>query len=377
MDLNKPLLMIPGPVPLHPRVLKAMSRQMINHRGPEFARIFDECVSILKDVFQTENDVLVLSGSGTAGMEAAVSNVTRGDEVVTIVNGKFGERFKEIVALYGNPIPVEYAWGSSIELDDVEGALKKGASAVTMVHNETSVGIVNPAEEVGELARKYDALFIMDGISSIGGNEVPVDKWGVDLAILGSQKCLAVPPGLAAISVSERAWERMENVNSPYYLDLKAHQKSASKGQTPYTPAIPLFFALHEALRLVCEEGLSARVKRHERCADAVRRAMNAMGLELFPRLNKISRYSNTVTAVKMPEGIVYEQLRDGIKNRGVLIAGGQEHLKGKIFRIGHMGNVSAKEILTTIEAVESTLAEHGVKAEGGVATVKEVERNS
>ncbi|MCD5409338.1 MAG: alanine--glyoxylate aminotransferase family protein [Methanocellales archaeon] len=373
MDLNKPLLMIPGPVPLHPRVLKAMSRPMINHRGPEFARIFDECVSILKNVFQTNNDVLVLSGSGTAGMEASVSNVTRGDNVVTIVNGKFGERFKEIVALYGNPIPVEYEWGSHIELDDVEDALEKGASAVTMVHNETSVGIVNPAEEVGELARKYDALFIMDGISSIGGNEVPVDKWGVDLAILGSQKCLAVPPGLAAISVSERAWERMENVKPPYYFDLKVHQKSASKGQTPYTPAIPLFFALHEALRLVCEEGLSTRVKRHERCADAVRMAMNAMGLELFPRLNKLSRYSNTVTAVKMPEGIAYKQLRDGINNRGVLIAGGQAHLKGKIFRIGHMGNVSAKEILTTIEALGSTLVEHGVKAEGGVAAAEQV----
>lgn len=373
MELNKPLLMIPGPVPLHPRVLKAMSMPMINHRGPEFARIFDECISVLKDVFQTNNDVLVLSGSGTAGMEASVGNVTRGNDVVTIVNGKFGERFKEIVALYGNPIPVEYAWGSPIELDDVEDALKKGASAVTMVHNETSVGIVNPAEEVGELARKYDALFIMDGVSSIGGNEVPVDRWGVDLAILGSQKCLAVPPGLAAISVSDRAWERMENVKSPYYLDLKAHQKSASKGQTPYTPAIPLFFALHEALRLVCEEGLSTRVKRHERCADAVRRAMNAMGLELFPYLNKISRYSNTVTAVKMPKGIVYKQLRDGITNRGVLIAGGQAHLKGKIFRIGHMGNVSAKEILTTIEALGSTLVEHGVKAEGGVAAAEQV----
>lgn len=367
------MLMIPGPVPLHPRVLKAMSRPMINHRSPEFAKILDKCVSVLKDAFQTKNDVLVLSGSGTAGMEAAISNVVKGDNVVTIVNGKFGERFKEIVALYGNPIPVEYEWGSPIELNDVEDALEKGVSAITMVHNETSVGMLNPAKEVGALARKYDALFIMDGISSIGGVDVPVDKWGVDIAIIGSQKCLAAPPGLAAIAVSERAWERMK-AKSPYYLDLKAYRKYAAKepAQTPYTPAVPLFFGLHEALRMVKEEGIHERIERHRKCAEAVRKAMDAMDLQLFPRLNDISRYSNTVSAMVMPDGIDDKQLRGGMKKRGVLIAGGQAHLKDKIFRIGHMGNVSAKEILTTLEALESTLSELGVKAEGGVVAAKE-----
>ncbi|MDI6889036.1 MAG: alanine--glyoxylate aminotransferase family protein [Methanocellales archaeon] len=370
---SEELLMIPGPVPLHPRVLKAMSRPMINHRSPEFAKILDKCVSVLKDAFQTKNDVLVLSGSGTAGMEAAISNVVKGDNVVTIVNGKFGERFKEIVALYGNPIPVEYEWGSPIELNDVEDALEKGVSAITMVHNETSVGMLNPAKEVGALARKYDALFIMDGISSIGGVDVPVDKWGVDIAIIGSQKCLAAPPGLAAIAVSERAWERMK-AKSPYYLDLKAYRKYAAKepAQTPYTPAVPLFFGLHEALRMVKEEGIHERIERHRKCAEAVRKAMDAMDLQLFPRLNDISRYSNTVSAMVMPDGIDDKQLRGGMKKRGVLIAGGQAHLKDKIFRIGHMGNVSAKEILTTLEALESTLSELGVKAEGGVVAAKE-----
>ncbi len=371
--MNSELLMIPGPVLLHSRVLKAMSRPMINHRSPEFAEVYGECIAILKEVFQTKNDVFVLSGSGTAGMEAAVSNVVDGDDVVTIVNGKFGERFKEIVALYGNPIPVEYEWGNPIELSDVEGALEKGASAVTMVHNETSVGMLNPAKEVGALAKKYDALFIMDGVSSIGGVDVPVDKWGVDIAIVGSQKCLAAPPGLAALAVSEKAWERMK-AKSPYYLDLQAYRKYAAKelAQTPYTPAVSLFFGLHEALRMIKEEGMHERIERHRKCAEAVRKAMNAMDMQLFPRLNDVSAYSNTVTAVKMPEGITDKQLRGGMKKRGVLIAGGQAHLKDKIFRIGHMGNVSTKEILVTLEALESTLSELGVNAEGGVAAAKD-----
>ncbi|MDD2665423.1 MAG: alanine--glyoxylate aminotransferase family protein [Methanocellales archaeon] len=371
-----PLLMIPGPVTLHQRVLSAMSKPMINHRSKEFAGIYDECVSILKDVFSTKNDLFVISGSGTAGMEAAVSNVVDGDDVITIVNGKFGERFKDIAELYGNAIPVEYQWGNSIELDDVEVALEGGAKVVTMVHNETSTGILNPVKEIATLARKYDALVIMDGITSIGGVDVPIDKWGIDIAIAGSQKCVAAPPGLVAISVSERAWERMEDSRAPYYLDLREYQKYANKEvtQTPYTPAVPLFFALHEALRMLKEEGMEERIKRHRRYAEAVRNAMRAMRLELFPRLNDISEYSNTVTAVNMPEGITDKQLRDGVKEKGVLIAGGQGQLSGKIFRIGNMGSISEKEILFTIRAVESVLAEQGLKTKDmGVTAAEQI----
>ncbi len=369
-----PLLMIPGPVPLHQRVLSAMSKPMINHRSKEFAGIYEECVSILKDVFRTKNDVFIISGSGTAGMEAAVSNVVDGDDVVTIVNGKFGERFKDIAELYGNTIPIEYQWGNSIELDDVEVALEGGAKVVTMVHNETSTGILNPVKEVATLARKYEALVIMDGITSIGGVDVPIDEWGVDIAIAGSQKCIAAPPGLVAVSVSERAWERMEDKRAPYYLDLKEYQKYANKEvtQTPYTPAIPLFFALQEALRMLKEEGTQESIKRHRRYAEAVRNAIRAMKLELFPRLNDISEYSNTVTAVNMPEGITDKQLRDGVKEKGVLIAGGQGQVAGKIFRIGNMGAISEKEILFTIRALESVLAEHGLKTKGMGATAAE-----
>ncbi|MDI6903444.1 MAG: alanine--glyoxylate aminotransferase family protein [Methanocellales archaeon] len=369
------LLMIPGPVALHQRVLNAMAKPMINHRSKEFANIYEECVSILKDVFHTKNDIFILSGSGTSGMEAAVSNVVDGDDVITTVNGKFGARFKKIAELYGNAIPVEYRWGNSVELDDIKKALENGAKVVTMVHNETSVGILNPAKEVAALAKKYDALFIMDGISSIGGVDAPIDKWGVDIAIAGSQKCLAAPPGLVAISVSEKAWKRIEETRAPYYLDMKEYRRYANKEvtQTPYTPAIPLFFALQEALRMLREEGMQERIKRHRRCAEAVRKAMEAMGLELFPCLNEISRHSNTVTAVNMPEGITDKQLRDGMREKGVLIAGGQGHLAGKIFRIGHMGIISAKEVLLTIEALESVLAEHGIGTGEGVAAAEQV----
>ncbi|MBU2617866.1 MAG: aminotransferase class V-fold PLP-dependent enzyme, partial [Euryarchaeota archaeon] len=203
----------------------------------------------------------------------------------------------------------------------------------------------------------------------------PIDKWGVDIAIAGSQKCLAAPPGLVAISVSERAWKRIEETRAPYYLDMKEYQRYANKEvtQTPYTPAIPLFFALQEALRMLREEGMQKRIKRHRRCAEAVRKAIDAMGLELFPCLNEISRYSNTVTAVNMPEGITDKQLRDGMREKGVLIAGGQGHLAGKIFRIGHMGIISAKEVLLTIEVLESVLAEHGIGTGEGVAAAERV----
>ncbi|MCK5109245.1 MAG: alanine--glyoxylate aminotransferase family protein, partial [Methanosarcinales archaeon] len=188
MNIEDTLIMIPGPVPVVPRILRAMAKPVINHRGEEFAELFGECRALFTDMFQTKNDILLLSGSGTSGMEAAIGNLINQDEtVVTPVNGKFGERFRDIGRLYGNAVPIESEWGYPIDLDRVAAALEDGADAVAMVHNETSVGMLNPAKEVGKLAQKYDALFIMDGITSIGGSEVLVDKWGADIAILGSQ----------------------------------------------------------------------------------------------------------------------------------------------------------------------------------------------
>ena len=363
------LLMIPGPVPLHPRVINAMAKQMINHRGEEFGRIMDFCVEQFRKIFATEeNDVLIISGSGTSGMEAAVSNFVSG-KIVCIENGKFGERFVKIGERYCESVQrLKFEWGKSIDLDRVEEALANGAEAVTMVHNETSTGILNPAEKIGKLAEKYDALFILDAITSAGGDVVLVDEWGVDVAVVGSQKCLGAPPGIAAVVVSEKAWSRTTG-KAPYYLDLESYKKSLNKtpSQTPYTPALPLFFALYEALKIIEEETIEKRIERHRKLSEGCRRAMTAMGLELFPELNEYSRYSNTVTAVKMPDGITDAQLRGTVKKEfGVIIAGGQDILKGRIFRIGNMGNVGVKEMITTISAVELTLHRYGVIDEVG-----------
>ena len=368
MNTEDILIMIPGPVPVVPRILRAMAKPVINHRGTEFAEILNECRELFADLFQTRNDILLLSGSGTSGMEAAVGNLIGQDEtIVTIVNGKFGERFRDIGERYGRTVPVESLWGYPLDLDVAAAALENGADAIAMVHNETSVGMLNPAEEVGKLARKHDALFIMDGITSIGGTEVLVDRWGVDIAILGSQKCIGAPPGLAAVSVSERAFEKMEDVqNPPYYLDLKEHRKSAKKGQTPYTPSIPLFYAVQEALRIAHEEGLAARMKRHAAGAAAVRAAADAMGIEMFPQLDEKSRYSDTVTAMKVPSGITFDQMKQEMLDSSILIAGGQAHLKGNIFRIGSMGNFRPKDILITIQMLESILHKHGIVSDFG-----------
>ncbi|OPY50357.1 MAG: phosphoserine aminotransferase [Methanosaeta sp. PtaU1.Bin112] len=304
-----------------------------------------------------------MTGSGTLGMDAAVAGIIgHEDKIVTISNGKFGERFTEIGERYGKCVPVKFDWGMPFDLDRVEAALEEGAKAVAMVHNETSVGLTNPAKEVGRLAKKYDAAFIVDGISSIGGNEFLTDEWNIDIAITGSQKALAVPPGLAVVSVSPRAEEKFLAQSASYYADLKAHLKSARKSpaQTPFTPAVPLFFAMQEALHMAAEEGFAARRERAAKQAESVRSAAKALGIELFPQTNEHSYYSNTVTAMKMPEGVSDDKLRGGMKKKGVIVSGGQEQLKGKIFRIGTMGVCSSGDLLRTIQTLELILLKEG-----------------
>ena len=372
MDLEDGLLMMPGPVPVAPCVLRAMSKPMINHRGAEFSAMYDDCCEILADVFQTKNDIFILSGSGTAAMEAAVGCTTgKDDVVVTLENGKFGERFKDIAARYGKVDALETEWGHSFDLDEVEKKLEEGAKSITLIHNETSVGIQNPAKEIGQLAKKHDALFIMDGVTTLGGDLVKTDEWGIDIAVVGSQKCLAAPPGLSMVSVSERAFEAMaDKDNLPYYLDLKAYKKSGDKSQTPYTPAVPLFFGLQEALHIVKEEGMDARINRHATGAKAIRAAAGAMGIEMFPQLNaEHSHYSNTVTAMKAPEGITGNDIKKDMMARGITIAGGQSHLSGKIFRIGSMGNVQPKDIMLTIQELEVVLKKRGIVSDIGAGT--------
>jgi aspartate aminotransferase-like enzyme len=372
---KEPLLMLPGPVPMPERVRFSMSRQAINHRSAEFGAAYADCVRVLKTTFGTANDLFVISGSGTAGMEAAVGNVGKDKEIACLVNGKFGERLFKISQRYGKAHEIKSEWGTPLDLAALEAQLEKGAEVVTLVHNETSAGIKNPAQEVGRLARKHDALFIMDGITSIGGDLVEADKWGVDITITGSQKCLAAPAGLAMVSVSNRAWERLTK-NPPYYLDLAAYRKSAAGTpmETPYTPAVPLFLALREACLIIEEEGLPARIARHQKMSQAVQAAAKAWGLSLFPKTDTLHGYSTTVTAVEYPAGVKDADMRGHIKKMGIIIAGGQDHLNGKIFRIGNMGAVSAPEILATLAATQIALKKSGYTPKGdGVLAAGEV----
>ena len=365
------LLMIPGPVPMPERVRYAMLRQAINHRGAEFGAVYADIVRVLRLYFGTTNDLFVLSGSGTAAMEAAIGNFGAGRKIVSLVNGKFGERLGKIGQRYGTVQVLNSEWGTPLDLIGLEKALTGGAELVTFVHNETSTGIRNPAAEIAKMAKKAGALVIMDGITSIGGDEVKVDNWGVDVAFMGSQKCFAAPAGLSAISVSKKAWDMLSE-RRPYYLDLAAYRKSASSTpmETPYTPAVALFLALREALLIAEAEGVEARIARHRKMADAVRAAVGAWGLPMFPKTDALHAYSNTATAVSVPAGVAEKELRTAVKGLGIEIAGGQDHLKGKIFRIGHMGAVGAPEILAALAATEYGLGKAGwtVKASGVAA---------
>ncbi|OYT33242.1 aminotransferase [Archaeoglobales archaeon ex4484_92] len=350
------LLMIPGPVNLHERVIRAMCRQMIGHRTEDFSQILYFCYKNLKKVFGTKGDVFIISGSGTAGLEAAIASFSNVNKMLTIENGKFGERLGEIASKYCNVHRIRYDWGKSIELDDVENALSDGCDAVVFVHNETSTGILNPAKQIAKIAEKYNALVIMDAITSAGGDYVKMDEWGIHVTIAGSQKCIGAPPGLAFVAVSDEAWS-FYNSKCPYYLDLASYRKKLEDFQTPYTPAVPLFFALEEALRIIEEEGLENRIQRHRILNSSIRKWALEAGLELFPQLNRYSSYSNTITAIKIPKKISDRELRGSLKDEyGILVSGGQGKLKGKIFRIGAMGNIGKSEVLLTLAAIEEIL---------------------
>ena len=355
------LLMIPGPVYLDERIIRAMSRQMIYHRGKKFSEVLKYCIEILKKLFGTKNDVYVISGSGTSGMEAAIASFSNVNKILCVENGKFGSRFVEIAKRYTQVEHVKFEWGESIDLEKIKESIEKGCDAIAFVHNETSTGILNPAEKICKIARKHDILVIMDAITSVGGDEVEMDKWGVDVAVVGSQKCIGAPPGLAAVAVSEKAWD-FYNKKVPYYLDLKAYKDKLKTYQTPYTPALPLFFALEEALKIIENEGISNRIKRHRLFSLCVREWATHAGLELFPKISNFSAYSNTVTAIKVPKGISDYELRNTLKNKyGITISGGQAHLKGKIFRIGTMGNIKKYHLIATLIALENTLVKRGL----------------
>ena len=371
-------LLIPGPVELDSEVLLAMAKPVMGHRTPDFEEILAECWRLLKYVYQTRNDVAIITGSGTSAMEAAVASVIKeGDEVVSITGGKFGERLAEIAAAFGAKVrKVEVEWGRTFAIEEVEKAIaESNATAITLTHNETSTGVVHDARAIGRLAREYDLLFIADCITSVGGDEVKTDEWGIDLCITGSQKCLAAPPGLGFVAVSERAWEAIESNagKRAYYLDLAKYRKSLAKRTTPFTPSVTLIYGLHAALKKIEEETLEARIRRHRTLAEATRKAAEAMNLELFAEQRCAS---NTVTAIKIPPGLSDDDVRGALKREhGILVAGGQAQLKGKIFRIGHMGNVRFGDLAQVLSALELVLqkAGHELELGEGVAAAEEV----
>ncbi len=358
-DPETTTFLIAGPVRIHPRVLRAMSMPSLNHRGDYFHGIVREIRELLPVLFGTTGHQVVLTGSGTAGLEAVYASLVPKDgRTLVLTNGNFGDRTNEIVRRYSSSVTTLSApWGSPIPLDPAKAELAKGdVRAVCVVHNETSVGLANDLAALAPAVREAGALFLVDGISAVAGIPVSVEAWGIDALVAGSQKGLAAPAGLALVHLSERA--RASLRPGTFYLDLAAHLKSLEKNDTPWTPAVPLFLALREALLLLKEEGLEARLARTHRLAEAARAAVDALGLELFPDRRFAS---DTVTAVKNPAGLGDPELRKVLERQyNIIVQGGQGALTGKIFRIGHMGIADWPDLLVTFAALERILGKAG-----------------
>jgi len=367
---EKRLIMLPGPTNVPDRVMRAMVKPIINHRGPEFGTLHDRITENLKQVFETKQDVFVLTSSGTGAVECAISNIVNpGDKVIVPVFGVFSERVREKVVRHGGKL-VEIAaeWGDAPTAAQIERVVKKekNAKALAIVYNETSTGVtVRDLPEMGKIAVENNLLFIVDAISILGGDNLPVDKWNVDLCVGGSQKCLACPPGLAMISVSKKAWEVIEKTAvRPFYFDLVSMRDYASRKETPFTPALPLYYALDEALKIMLEEGLENCYKRHATCAKAFYAGLEALKLKPYAA-QKVR--SNTVIAVNVPDKVEGAKLREVMRERyKVVIAGGMGKIRQLIFRIGCMGIVSEAETLTTINALENALADLNYSARIG-----------
>lgn len=362
--MRKSYLLTPGPTPLPPLVCQAMARPIIHHRTPQFQAVLKEASAGLKYVFQTKNDVFILASSGTGAMEAAVVNLlSAGDAALTIQGGKFGERWTEICRKYGiNAEILDVEWGKAVEPQEIKKRLSANPKikAVFTTLCETSTGVVNDIEAIGKAAKDTDAVLVVDAISGLGAIDLKTDAWSCDVVVSGSQKGLMLPPGLGFISVSPKAWKLIEAAKSPkYYFDLKVAKKALDKTDTPFTPAITLIIALNEALKMIREDGLDKVFSRHKKLADATRAAVKALGLELFAP----TASSDVVTAVKVPAGIDGEKLVETMRDTyGVTIAGGQAELKGKVFRIAHMGYIEEFDIIAGVSCLEKVLAQMGYK---------------
>ena len=352
-------LRIPGPTPCPSQVLEAMGRQMVNHRGPEFGKILDAITGKLKQVFQTKGDVFVLTASGTGGLEAAIVNtLSPADKVLSISNGAFGERFADIAARYGaEVVRLSFDWGKPVDLEAIEKTLKANGNikAVLATHNETSTGMTNKIDQISVIVKRFDKLLLIDAISSLGCINLPTDDWTCDVVVTASQKGWMVPPGLAMVSVSERAWQAHSQAKMPrYYWDFGKARDFLLKGQTPWTPPVSIFHALDAALDMMLGEGLDSIFARHTQVGQTARNGVKSLGLSIFPD----EKYaSDTVTAVNGAGNIDIAKLLQILREEhDVILAGGQQKLSGKIFRIGHLGLVYEEDMKSVLGALDRAL---------------------
>jgi aspartate aminotransferase-like enzyme len=345
-----------------------MSQPLIHHRTPEFEHLFATVQTGLHWLFQTEQEVLILASSGTGAMEAAVSNTCSGSDTIIVINGgKFGERWRKICQAFGvKVIELKVEWGQAVQATAVAQALKEHpeARAVLLQASETSTTVLHPVEAIAAVTRTTDTLFIVDGITAVGATDTPMDRWGIDILITGSQKALMLPPGLAFIALSAKAWKRVESATLPrFYFDLRRERKEQQKHTTAYTPAISLIYGLHEVLRMLQEEGLEHIFARHARLAAATRVGAQALGLSLLAP----TAPSPAATGAWLPPNVEGTRFLTYMRDHmGVDIAGGQDHLKGKVIRISHIGYAGPFDVITALSAVEMALRRFGCELELG-----------
>jgi aspartate aminotransferase-like enzyme len=361
--------MTPGPAPVPEDVLLELARPVIHHRSAEAKQVITEVTAGLKDVFRTRNDVLILTASGTGAMEAAaVNTVPPGGKALVLNAGHFAARWGSICKAFGiNAVMLDTEWGQPVDPARVEEALRQHPDTVCVMGtlSETSTGTGHPVEAIGKVVAKTSAVFAVDGISGVGAMECRTDEWGIDLLCVGSQKALMLPPGLAFIAVSPKAWAKVDAFNAhSYYLNLKAAREKAREFDTPYTPAHTLILALRTSLRRIKEEGLDHVLDRHRRMSEACQAGVKALGLELFS-----ARPAEGLTAFKVPDGMKDSDIRNPLYERfGITTVGGQGKVKGKIIRVGHMGYTDELDVVAGLAALEMVLSDLGVDVEPGVA---------
>ena len=362
---DKLMLMIPGPTPVPEAALLALAKHPIGHRSSEFSNLMAEVTQNLKWLHQTQSDVLMLTTSGTGAVEAGMINfLSPGDRILVGCNGKFGDRWAEVGEAYNLQVEkITAEWGQPLDpqlfAEKLQADTEKQIRAVVITHSETSTGVLNDLETINRHVKEHgEALIIVDAVTSLGAVNLPMDAWGLDVVASGSQKGYMIPPGLGFVAVSPKAWEVYKTAKLPrYYLDLGKYRKSTAKNTTPFTPPVNLMVALHTTLRMMQAEGLSAIFARHQRLMNAARAGVTGLGLPLFA---EDSFASPAITAVA-PDGVDAEQIRAILKKKfDIALAGGQDHLKGKIFRIGHLGFVSDRDILSAIASLEVALRELG-----------------